>query len=124
MTPEEIRRYHAKWNRDNPEKRRMHEHTQREKKRDRYRLKNWKTRGLPIPTRPCPDLCEACGKPESMVHPKHGVVFGLSLDYCHITNRFRGWLCAKCNLTAGKFNDDYEAIRKLADYLETRSNRN
>jgi len=82
------------------------EHTEEEKARSRkYQRKN-----LPIPTRPCPELCELCGKPPSGTR-------GMHLDHDHKTNLFRGWLCPGCNTGLGKFGDSIEGLKKALAYL-------
>ena len=40
------------------------------------------------------------------------------LDHCHNTDKFRGWLCQKCNRSLGGFNDDAEVLRRAIDYLK------
>lgn len=39
-------------------------------------------------------------------------------DHDHKTNRFRGWLCHKCNLGLGNFDDDLERLKKSIEYLK------
>lgn len=41
-----------------------------------------------------------------------------SLDHDHETGKFRGWICNKCNLALGNFNDDIARIKNAAAYLE------
>ena len=60
--------------------------------RDAYRRK----RGF-APTRPTPAVCECCGKPPGK-RP-------LCADHCHLTLKFRGWLCNACNTGLGLLND-------------------
>lgn len=43
----------------------------------------------------------------------------LVVDHCHISNRIRGLLCAKCNLALGLLNDDIKVIQSLIDYIKT-----
>tara|TARA_R100001086_G_scaffold169794_1_gene92581 strand:- start:27 stop:479 length:453 start_codon:yes stop_codon:yes gene_type:complete len=40
------------------------------------------------------------------------------LDHDHITGKFRGWLCHKCNSALGWFNDDINYLRRAVKYLE------
>lgn len=71
----------------------------------------WKYQGLPIPTRPAPALCELCGKAN-----RSGKA--LSLDHDHPTNKFRGWLCHRCNLSLGYFGDSIQGLERAIAYLK------
>lgn len=73
------------------------------KKRESY----WRHKGWPMPTRPKPEACEACGK-----------VAQMCLDHCHQTNKFRGWLCHNCNLGIGSLGDNSIKIKLALSYLE------
>ena len=44
--------------------------------------------------RPRPSKCEICGR--------GGVI---CFDHCHVTEKFRGWLCRKCNNALGMVDD-------------------
>lgn len=69
----------------------------------------YQRRKLPAPTRPCPPRCELCGLP-----PKKR---RLHLDHDHKTGAFRGWLCATCNTSLGKFGDDIRGLQHAVHYL-------
>lgn len=63
--------------------------------------------GLPEPTRPMPSLCESCAKDRK-----------LNLDHCHVTGKFRGWLCGQCNMGVGLLGDSVAGTRFMLAYLE------
>jgi len=46
--------------------------------------------------------CGNCGKKRSELH--------IHLDHCHLTNKFRGFLCANCNQGYGKLGDSIENV--------------
>jgi hypothetical protein len=39
------------------------------------------------------------------------------LDHDHLTWKFRGWLCSKCNVGLGLLGDTKESVMKMLDYL-------
>lgn len=63
-----------------------------------------KTRKLPEPTN-----CECCGREQ----PERA----LSLDHCHSTGKFRGWLCHLCNTGVGALGDNIAGVTKALAYL-------
>jgi len=65
-----------------------------------YQIKN--SPDLP----PRPDKCEVCNKLGKK----------LEIDHCHITHKFRGWLCHTCNTASGRFGDNVEVIERLLNY--------
>ena len=44
------------------------------------------------------------------------------LDHCHVTNKFRGWLCHKCNRALGNFNDNVDILKRAIKYLTKKDN--
>jgi hypothetical protein len=76
------------------------------------RIRKRRNRGMPEPTRPEPTHCEVCGAP--------AIIFarGLHLDHCHLMDKFRGWLCPRCNRAIGEAKDNPVTLRALATYVE------
>ena len=58
-------------------------------------------------TPPYLGTCDCCGKETESPH----------LDHDHKTNKFRGWLCMKCNVGLGNFNDNIEGLEMAMRYL-------
>ena len=54
-----------------------------------------------------PDVCDCCGKEYDL----------MCLDHDHLTNKFRGWLCHKCNSGIGHLGDNIEGLEKALTYL-------
>jgi len=54
-----------------------------------------------------PSQCEICGSSRK-----------ISMDHCHETHKFRGWLCDNCNVALGTIKENPATMRALADYLE------
>jgi len=44
-------------------------------------------------------------------------------DHDHTTNKFRGWICHKCNLGLGNFADNKERLLAAKNYLENHERR-
>lgn len=89
---EKVRERSRKWAAANPEKTRAN-----------YR----KYRGLPLPTRPMPELCELnCGRRAT------------TLDHCHVTGKFRGWLYQRCNMGLDLLGDTLEDASHAVIYLK------
>lgn len=79
--------------------------------KQRIRYENWRARKEAIlwekAGRPRAESCEVCSK------------MGLTVfDHCHVTEKFRGWLCDRCNKVLGLLQDNAELFYKLAAYLE------
>src|SRR6185312_2407927 len=66
-----------------------------------------KYKGLPVPTRPNPGVCEMPGCSRAAT----------CLDHDHKTGAFRGWLCRSHNLALGKLGDNVEGLQRAIDYL-------
>ncbi len=56
--------------------------------------------------------CHVCGVPEAEC------VRRLSMDHCHETGEFRGWLCDNCNRALGHMRDSPNLILSLLQYTE------
>ena len=81
--------------------------------RNAERVRNYsrKSLGIPIPTRPAPDVCECCGGPPNGKGSLHA-------DHDHATGIFRGWLCGKCNVGIGMLRDTLAGVVAAVKYLE------
>ena len=64
-------------------------------------------------------LCDCCGKPN--VTKKGRKKFSFCLDHDVETNKFRGWLCSKCNTGIGSLGDNIEGLMKAIKYLKRSS---
>lgn len=63
---------------------------------------------------PRPDACEVCGILASELKKS------LCFDHDHMTGKFRGWLCTRCNVALGMVRDNPNVLRALIDYLESK----
>lgn len=54
-----------------------------------------------------PQSCEVCGSQTR-----------ISYDHSHISGKFRGWLCMKCNTALGLVGDNIETLERLIAYLK------
>ena len=53
------------------------------------------------------NCCEICGSKEQLCY-----------DHDHLTMKFRGVLCRKCNRSLGQSGDSLEALQRVVKYLE------
>jgi len=98
MTRQREAAYAARWRQENPDKQRI----RYERWRNNLEAKLWEKAG-----RPRSDICEICLSKEFTV-----------FDHCHKTDRFRGWICDRCNKMLGLVKDCPILLNKLANYLE------
>lgn len=66
-----------------------------------------------------PERCECCGKIPK-IDAKTGKIQSLRLDHDHDTEKFRGWICDRCNSGIGKLGDNIEGLVKALNYLLSR----
>jgi hypothetical protein len=78
-----------------------------------YRI-NKITKNLHKTAPPRPQACECCGKVSDSP---------LVLDHDHETGKFRGWICAKCNLGLGRLGDTIESLMRAVEYLKKSASR-
>lgn len=57
-----------------------------------------------------PSQCEVCG-----------AMGRICYDHDHKTEKFRGWLCIRCNVALGMVKDDSELLLKLSEYLNAKN---
>ncbi|NDF99757.1 MAG: hypothetical protein EB101_12750 [Chitinophagia bacterium] len=69
-------------------------------------------------------VCAICHKPETRItRPKARRYISkqspnLALDHDHTTKAIRGFLCSKCNLALGHFQDSIELLENAIKYLK------
>lgn len=64
-------------------------------------------------------LCAICKQPETVRRSRNNPdVRPLHVDHCHVSNKFRGLLCSKCNTAIGLLREDVSIITACIDYLE------
>jgi recombinational DNA repair protein (RecF pathway) len=99
------------WQRANPEKcveqSRRHREKYPEKATQRARRRALRKFGLTLEL----DLCQICGE-------RNRSGKKLSIDHDHKSGSFRGFLCARCNLGIGFFNDSPALLESASKYLE------
>ena len=109
---EKVNATNRAWRAANPERAAAHARRYRQANlplvRERQREYARAQKNLPGPSRPVPPCCEACGIPQKTA---------LRLDHCHVTGKFRGWLCNDCNLGIGLLGDTVESLELRLAYL-------
>jgi Recombination endonuclease VII len=71
---------------------------------------NYQGRKELLAGRPRPDTCEICRTMNLT-----------DFDHDHLSGKFRGWICRRCNLVLGMVKDNARLLRLLADYLDLQS---
>lgn len=65
-----------------------------------------------VPAKPNDGRCECCRR----VRP-------LTIDHCHVSGFFRGWLCRLCNQGIGALGDDLRGVLHAVAYLRLDAHR-
>jgi hypothetical protein len=86
---------------------RMRETTNAWRKANSVSVKHIRRKRERLAGRPKPETCEVCGRGGEIV-----------FDHDHNSNKFRGWLCGRCNTALGMVNDDIVVLEKLIVYLK------
>lgn len=69
--------------------------------------------------------CPICLGSEEEVRGKGNTKNGAwVIDHCHETEKFRGWLCHKCNRSLGGFDDSVDILNRAIAYLKGEANEN
>ena len=63
-------------------------------------------------------MCQCCGKKQGWFGA--GVNRNFSIDHNHTTKKFRGIICAACNLTIGHSKESIARLRRIIRYLQRR----
>ena len=111
--PERKRTLANKWRATNLEHARAYARARYAANPDKYRAYGWQVQRISVPTRPRPKACEICERPFRGIRIKT-----LVADHNHVTKRFRGWLCTRCNLALGFFGDNAAGLQRALAYLE------
>lgn len=70
---------------------------------------------LPPSDHTCP-ICKSSEAELRILSPKKKSIW--CLDHDHKTKTARGWLCHKCNIGLGNFNDDHNRLLEAHKYLK------
>lgn len=59
--------------------------------------------------------CEICG---FLFVLDAGQYFAPHWDHSHVTGKFRGWLCFRCNIVLGYYKDNPQVFQQFVTYLQ------
>lgn len=90
----------------NPSRAKLYDSTSQKRTPSYRKLKRHQLLEI-VAGRPKPNICEVCQKAASIV-----------FDHCHLTDKFRGWICISCNIALGMVKNSPSVLRSLADYLD------
>jgi hypothetical protein len=80
-----------------------------------------KARQIELAGRPIPELCELCyQKPKKARRTVRSTLYPgkLVFDHCHQTEKFRGWLCDRCNRVLGSVKDQTWLLHAMILYIQ------
>jgi hypothetical protein len=99
--------FRERWNKANPESRRLSTLKARIKRQYGITLEEYEQR--------FEDMGGKCGICEEVLERGKGKH---ALDHCHNTGQLRGFLCGKCNRGLGYFQDNPELLTSAVRYLQ------
>lgn len=76
---------------------------------EKHKRRYWRATGRPEPLRPCPAVCECCGRAPTTK--------ALASDHDPVTGQWRGWLCHYCNPAIGMLGDTIAGLQQAICYL-------
>lgn len=71
--------------------------------------------GMPDEDYKCPICLSDADEVKGKGNAKNGAWV---VDHCHITDKFRGWLCHKCNRGLGNFDDNIDILKRVINYIQ------
>ena len=128
-----MKEYHAKWYKENKEKRTTQIDEYKKSKPDEWRKAigrkfHLRTRYNITPEQYETKLisqnycCAICRK-DVVDNIRNGAPVALSVDHCHKSEKLRDLLCHQCNSGLGQFKDNINLIQKAVQYLIDHQNK-